>query len=350
MSIARLPRLRLAHLPTPLDAAERLIRPGGPRVLVKRDDMTGLALGGNKARKLEFLLGAAKAAGATAVMTTAGVNSNYLRMTAAGARKAGLRPILFMRGTPPGTAQGNLLINEILGAEMRFIEVNDPWSPVAQEKMEAAARDCERQGERAYVITVQTTHAPLAAVGYVNATFELYQQLLDRGIDANFLFTPTGSGVTQAGLVLGAKLLHWPVQVVGVAGTSGTAPAHRERIADIIERAARLLDVSLPINSNDVVVEDHYAGESYGDAGRGTTRAIQLAGEREGLILDPVYSGKTMHGLLDWCASGRLTGQDTVVFLHTGGAPNLFMQAEHLAPALRGLRKEATSHVAHHPG
>jgi 1-aminocyclopropane-1-carboxylate deaminase/D-cysteine desulfhydrase-like pyridoxal-dependent ACC family enzyme len=337
MNLAALPRVRLASLPTPLEEAERLSQAlGGPRIFVKRDDMTGLALGGNKARKLEFLLGAAKAAGATAVMTTAGAGSNYLRMTAAGARKCGLRPILFLRGTGKEPLQGNLLLNELVGAEMRFIDVADPWSSEAREIMEAAARDLAGQGERAYVITIQTTHAPLGAIGYANGALELYQQLLDRGAAATHLFVPTGSGVTQAGLILGARLLNWPLQVVGVAGSPGSAAAHRARIADIVERAAALLGQTVRLEPDDVTVVDEYAGVSYGPPTPGALRAMRLAGEQEGLILDPVYSGKNMHAVMDWIGRGRLTARDTVVFLHTGGAPNLFTQAETLAAALRG--------------
>jgi D-cysteine desulfhydrase family pyridoxal phosphate-dependent enzyme len=339
MNIASLPRVHLAALPTPLEEASRLSRAlGGPRILVKRDDMTGLALGGNKARKLEFLLGAAQAAGATAVMTTAGAGSNYLRMTAAGARKAGMRPILFVRGTGQEPLQGNLLLNEIVGAETRFIDVKDPWSPEARELMEAAARELEAKGERAYVITIQTTHAPLGAVGYVNAALEIYQQVLDLGTQPTHLFVPAGSGVTQAGLILGAKLLHWPLQVVGIAGAPNSAAAHRARIADIVERAAHLLGHRIELCTDDVLVLDDYAGVSYGPATPGALRAMRLVGELEGLILDPVYSGKNMHALIDWVERGRLTARDTVVFLHTGGAPNLFTQADTLSTALRETR------------
>jgi D-cysteine desulfhydrase family pyridoxal phosphate-dependent enzyme len=338
MNLARHPRLRLAHLPTPLEPLARLAAVlGGPELWVKRDDLTGLALGGNKARKLEYLLGAARAAGATTVMTTAGVHSNYLRMTAAAARKAGMRPILFMRGSGQEPIQGNLLINHIVGAEMRFINVTDPWSPEAQAIMNSAAAELEQQGERVYVMTIQTTHAPLAALGYVYAALELYQQLLDQDRTANVLFLPTGSGITQAGLILGAKLLHWPLQVVGVAGAPHTAPAHRARVAEIVTRTAALLDVDLTLDPAEVTVVDEYAGIAYGVATPGVVEAIRLCGEHEGLILDPVYSGKAMHGLLDWIAQGKLTAQDSAIFLHTGGAPNLFAQAESLAPALQAV-------------
>ena len=339
MSLARLPRLRLAHLPTPLETAARLGQAlGGPPLLVKRDDLTGLALGGNKARKLEFLLGAAQAAGATVVMTTAGVASNYLRMTAAGARRAGLRPILFARGTGQEPLQGNRLLNEIVGAETRFIQVSDPWSPEAPAIMAVAARELEQQGERVFVITVQTTHAPLAAVGYVVAALELYQQLLDQGRLASHLFLPTSSGVTQAGLIVGARLLRWPLQVVGIATSPGTAAAHRRRVAEIAERTAHLLDLPLRLNADEVIVDDDQAGAGYGRLTPAATQAIRLAGETEGLILDPIYSGKALAGLRDWIARGRLAGADAAIFLHTGGAPNLFAQADVLGDALRRER------------
>lgn len=338
MNLARHPRLPLAILPTPLEPLTRLgARLNGPRLWVKRDDMTGLALGGNKARKLEYLLGAAQAAGATVVMTTAGAASNYLRMTAAAARKAGMRPILFMRGSGQEAAQGNLLLNRILGAEMRFIDVSDPWSPEARAIMDKAATELEALGERVYVMAIQNTHAPLAALGYVNAALELYQQLLQQGVQATHLFAPTGSGVTQAGLILGAKLLHWPLQVVGIAGAPNTADAHRRRIAQMVTEAAQLLDLDITISPDEVIVDERFAGASYGAATDGVVRAIRLCGEQEGLLLDPVYSGKAMHGLLSWIEEGKVGASDQVVFLHTGGAPNLFTQAENLAAALDAL-------------
>jgi D-cysteine desulfhydrase family pyridoxal phosphate-dependent enzyme len=340
MNLAHHPRLPLAFLPTPLERLTRLnAQVGGPALWVKRDDMTGLALGGNKARKLEYLLGAAKAEGATVVMTTAGAASNYLRMTAAAARKAGMRPILFLRGTGDEPIQGNLLLNRMVGAEMRFIAVTDPWSPEARAIMEAAAAELEGQGERVYVMAIQNTHAPLAALGYVNGALELYQQCLQQGFQATHLFTPTGSGVTQAGLILGAKLLHWPLQVVGMAGAPNSADGHRCRIAEMVEAAAKLLDVDVRITPAEVMVEDRFAGESYGKATMGVVEAIRLCGEQEGLLLDPVYSGKAMHGLLSWMAEGRLRAADQVVFLHTGGAPNLFTQAESLAAGLAQLER-----------
>ena len=263
MTLAHLPRVRLAHLPTPLDDAPQTSRTlHGPRILIKRDDLTGLALGGNKARKLEYLFGAAKAAGATVVLTTAGVNSNYLCMFAAGARRAGLRPRLFLRGTGAEPLQGNLLLDTLVDADLRFIDVTDPWSSEARAIMEEDAQALTRQGERAHVITIQTTEAPLAAAGYVNAALELYQQLADRGLEATYLFTATSSGITQAGLILGARLLQWPVHVVGLAGTPGSAPAHRQRIADIVERGAALLGLAVRCTPDEVLVEDAAPEES----------------------------------------------------------------------------------------
>jgi 1-aminocyclopropane-1-carboxylate deaminase/D-cysteine desulfhydrase-like pyridoxal-dependent ACC family enzyme len=343
MNLAGLPRVRLAHLPTPLDDAPRLSAAlGGTRLLIKRDDMTGLALGGNKARKLEFLLGAAKAAGATVVMSTAGAGSNYLRMLAAGARATGLRPVLFLRGTGDEPIEGNLLIDEILGADMRFIAVRDPWSPEARTIMEEEAQRLERAGERVSILTIQTTDAPLAAIGYVNAAIEIYQQLIDRGVEATHLFTATSSGITQAGLVLGARLLHWPLEVVGTVGTADTANAHRVRIADIVERAASLLGVSLHVEPAEIIVEYDPTADRLGLA-----RAMRRVGESEGLILDPASNGRAMFHLMSWVADGRLTARDTVIFLHTGGISGFFSGAEDLGPMLRQLRRNEMTHGTH---
>jgi 1-aminocyclopropane-1-carboxylate deaminase/D-cysteine desulfhydrase-like pyridoxal-dependent ACC family enzyme len=336
MTLASLPRLRLANLPTPLEELARLAASlGGPRLLVKRDDLTGLALGGNKARKLEYLLGAARAAEATCVLTTAGAHSNYLRMTAAAARKAGMRPILFLRGTGDEPRQGNLLLDEIVGAELRFIDERDPWSPKTVALMADAARDLEACGERPFVISVQTAHAALAAIGYVAAAMELHGQLIERGVEATHLFLPSSSGVTHAGLLLGARMLRWPLTVVGIAVTPEMANFLRRRVAEIANQAARLLDLTIDIAPDEVTIDDGYAGEGYGVVTPAAVQAIRALGEHEGLILDPVYSGKAMAGLLDWQARGRLTARDAAIFLHTGGAPNLFTQAESLAAALR---------------
>jgi 1-aminocyclopropane-1-carboxylate deaminase/D-cysteine desulfhydrase-like pyridoxal-dependent ACC family enzyme len=342
MTIAALPRVRLAHLPTPLDDAPRLSAAlGGPQLLVKRDDMTGLATGGNKARKLEFLLGAAKAAGATVVMSTAGAGSNYLRMLAAGARAVGLRPILFVRGTGDEPIAGNLLINELVGAEMHFIPVRDPWSPEARLLMEAAARRLEDAGERVSVITIQTSDAPLAAVGYVYAAIELYQQLADRGMEASHLFTATSSGITQAGLIVGARLLQWPVQIIGTVSTPDTIDAHRERIAEMVTRTAALLKLSVHVTPDEVHVE-------YEDAtGVEIARAVRHAGQHEGFILDPGSNGRTMFHITQWIARGRLTNRDTAILLHTGGMPGLFGAAAEIGPALRQLREGEGAHGAH---
>jgi 1-aminocyclopropane-1-carboxylate deaminase/D-cysteine desulfhydrase-like pyridoxal-dependent ACC family enzyme len=329
------PRLPLAHLPTPLESLPRLSAAlGGPRLWVKRDDCTGLALGGNKARKAEYLLGAAQAAGATVILTTAGVHSNYLRMMAAGARKAGMRAVLFMRGSGDEPIQGNLILNRITHAELRFIDIADPWSPATRALMDDAAAELAAQGERPYVIAVQNTHAPLAALGYVNAVLELYQQTLAQGCPANMLLTPCGSGVTQAGLILGAALLRWPLRVVGFASTPGTADAHRRRIGEIIAATAALLQVDVRVPDEAIEVVDEFAGPGYGVVTPGGASAMQLCGEQEGLILDPVYNGKAMHGCLTWIEQGRLTGDDTVIFLHTGGAPSVFSHAAELGELL----------------
>ncbi len=351
MNLALIPRVRIAHLPTPLEDAPALTRLlGGPRILVKRDDLTGLALGGNKARKAEFLFGAARQAGATAVLTTAGYRSNYLRIMAAAARRCGMRAILYMRGTSQEPRQGNLLLDTLLGAEMVFIDVTDPWSPEARLRMEAHALELERQGERPFVITIQTIHAPLAAISYVAAALELYQQLVDRDVQANYLFTCTGSGITHAGLLLGSRLLHWPLKIVGVSTIPNIAADHRVRVADIVERAARLLGVDVRLSPDEVTVDDRYAGEAYGVPTPGCIRAIALTGRAEALLLDPVYTGKSMHCLMDYVQKGWLTPKDTAVFLHTGGAPNLFTQDDAFGAAIAEYGQTEMPHGANHGG
>lgn len=332
MSIGSQPRFRLATLPTPLLDAPRLRAALGgpercPRILIKRDDLTGLAFGGNKARKLEFLVADAINQGSTVLITTGAVQSNHARMTAAAARLAGMRSALVLTSsTEQPEVQGNLLLDRLLDAEVHLLlpesgQTND-------EAMEAVAEQLEGEGERPYIIPGGGSNA-IGAFGYVAASLELAAQLFEMGVSPRRLYYASGSRGTQAGLVLGAKLYGAPYEVYGVAVSPGVGD-RSARAAAITEQAADKLGSSVTLGSNDLIHDEGYVGEGYGIPTAACLEAIRLLAQTEAIFLDPVYSGKAMSALIDHVRRGRLDPHDTVVFLHTGGNPALFAHGEHL--------------------
>jgi D-cysteine desulfhydrase family pyridoxal phosphate-dependent enzyme len=329
--LERLPRVALANLPTPLDDAPRLTEAlGGPALLVKRDDLTGLALGGNKMRKLEFLLADALRMGADTIVTTAAAQSNMCRQTAGAARKLGLDVVLILRGTEREELQGNLLLDRIFDAQIQFIEITDPYSDVSTVKMQEAAAELERAGKHPYIIDLRTTSAPLAAVGYVAGAMELQQQLAGRGITSAHVFVATGSGGTHAGLLLGAEILglDWRIQGISV---QRPAAEMRARVAQKVAQAGALLSLEIRIEPDKVLVDDGYIGPAYGVATPAGVEAMLLAGRTEGLVMDPTYSGKSLAGMIGHIRAGRVDPAATAVFIHTGGAPGLFAHAAEVA-------------------
>ncbi|MCX7623766.1 MAG: D-cysteine desulfhydrase family protein [Thermomicrobium sp.] len=335
MRLVDLPRFPLATLPTPLDEAPRLgAELGGIRVLVKRDDLTGLALGGNKTRKLEYLLGDALQRGATTVLTEGPVQSNHCRQTAAAAARAGLRCVLVLSGSelaPP--VQGNLLLDYLFGATVQVVRTREERAAL----LAAEARACAERGERPYVIPTGGSTA-VGAAAYVQATLELVQQLVARNARPTALYVATStSGGTHAGLVLGARLLGDPFRVIGVA-VEEDGEAIRRRVAALANETAAVLGLAVRIEDREVVVDDRWVGPGYGSADERTVEAMVLAARTEGLVLDPVYTGKAMAALIGDARTGAFQPGETVVFWHTGGAPAVFAHAERLAPAFRGER------------
>ena len=333
--LRQLPRVALAQLPTPLEEAKRLSRLlGGPRVLIKRDDLTGLALGGNKPRKLEFLMADALGQGADAIVISAAAQSNMVRMTCAAAAKLGLDIYPVLRGTPDAEVQGNLLLDHLFGAQITFIDTADPYSQLSVDTMNCLMAELKSKGRRPYVIDMRYASGPLAAVGYVAASVELARQLAAQDMHPSHLFLSTGSGTTQAGLVLGAALLGLGYQVVGI---SVQQPADKmvPRIAEKVQGAADVLGIAEPLPESPIVVDDGYIGEAYGVPTAAGTEALKLLARSEGIILDPVYTDKGLSGLIGWIRQGCLSRDDTVVFLHTGGVPALFAHSHQIAPALQ---------------
>ncbi len=329
MNLDDFPRVSLAHLPTPLEPMARLsaglasaeLNP--PRLFVKRDDCTGLALGGNKTRKLEFLMAEALEAGATCVITAGGLQSNHVRQTAAAAAKLGLAAHLVLTSNVAWNKDdydrsGNILLDRLLGAEISIL----PGGSDRAAAMDELAASLRAAGARPYDIPLGGSNAT-GALGYALCAGELLTQAetLCGGLDAVVL--ASSSGGTQAGLIAGLAALGHPARVIGVevdGNREGVAAAVREVAAAVAERLG--LDASEIVARVEVVAG--YGGPGYGLPTPEMRRAVELAARREGLLLDPVYSGKAMAGLIGLIAEGRFEARDRVVFLHSGGTPALF--------------------------
>jgi D-cysteine desulfhydrase family pyridoxal phosphate-dependent enzyme len=330
-------RLPLATLPTPLHELPRLREALGgasacPRILIKRDDLTGLALGGNKARKLEFLIGDALDTGATVVLTTGAAQSNHARMTAAAARAAGLDVHLVLTAEPNPAVQGNLLLDVLFGATIHYVP--PPADPTLATSEEEAAKVAEvlaglrARGERPYEIPVGGSSG-VGVLGYTYGTRELVDQLAALGERPTHLYFASGSRGTQAGLTLGAKWCGAPYEVHGVA-VSGGESFKRERAFRIANEAAVLANLPTRVTYDDLVTDQDHIGDGYGLPTAGCLEAIHLLAETEGILLDPVYTGKAMAALIDHARRRELDPDSAVVFLHTGGTPALFAHAARL--------------------
>jgi len=330
MLLPKLPRIRIANLPTPLETAPRLSRIlGGPKILIKRDDLTGLGFGGNKVRILEFLLGDAIEKGADVVITVGGFQSNHARLTAAATRRAGLKPVLVLGGAREPELTGNFLLDKLLGSDIRIVLTNEP-PPFAQAAfLESVAEEFRTSGMKPYIISSGGI-GPFAGVAYYNCILELYDQLVQLGQSASYIFLCSGSGGTQAGLALGAKALQTGTEVVGI---SNKHPKEFlvTRISDVANEAANLLGIKTRLLPEEIVVRDDYVGEGYGIPTEADLKAIRLAAESEGLFLDPVYTGKALAGLIDQIRKGIIGRDEMVIFLHTGGTPALFAYSEAFA-------------------
>jgi D-cysteine desulfhydrase family pyridoxal phosphate-dependent enzyme len=321
MHLDDFPRIPLAHLPTPLENAPRLgAAIGLPRLRVKRDDATGLAMGGNKARKLEYLLADAVAKGADVLFTTGGVQSNHARMTAAAACKLGLRSELFLCDPEPALAQGNLLLDRLFGATVHFI----PGLSLSAmyDRMEQRAAELRARGHRPYIIPVGGS-TPLGSLGYVRAVRELAEQCRAQELRVDAMAVATGSTGTLSGILLGARLFMPETRVYGIS-VSPVAAAGKRKTAQIVGEAAALLGLDWSPCPEDVSLWDDWLGPAYGVATPEGLEVIELAARTEGYLLDPVYTGKALAGTRGLAERGELHPDETVVFWHTGGAPALF--------------------------
>lgn len=324
MHLARFPRVFLAHLPTPLERMDRLTKElGGPEIWIKRDDCTGLSTGGNKTRKLEFLMAEALAQGADTVITQGATQSNHARQTAAFSAKLGLAcHILLEDRTGSNDANynlnGNVLLDHLHGATTSR---RAGGLDMAAE-MEVLADRLREEGRKPYVIPGGGSN-PTGALGYVNCAFELVGQANDRGLVIDHLVTATGSAGTQAGLVTGLKALNAGIPLLGI-GVRAPKEKQEENVFALAQRTAEKLGCPGVVSRADVVADSSYVGAGYGIPRADTLEAIRMFAQLEGILLDPVYSGKGAAGLIDLVRKGRFTKGQRIVFLHTGGAAGLF--------------------------
>jgi len=318
-----LPRVRFLAGPTPLVPAPRLTEAlGGPQIWLKRDDLTTVALGGNKVRKLEYLIADALRQGADIVITAGAAQSNHCAQTAACCNRFDLDCVVVLRGDSATPATGNILIDRLLGAEVRFVPMDmDERNTVAAgiyDELRAA-------GRRPYLVPVGGSNA-IGVIGYAEALFELQEQAEGLGLAPAAVVSASGSGGTQAGLVLATAALGGPFEVHGISVRAASAVL-RARVADLANAGAALVGGPV-VTADDVIVHDGYVGPGYGELTDAVLEAIRLVGATEGLLLDPVYTGKAMSGLIGELRAGRWGRDDTVVFIHTGGTPALFAYGE----------------------
>lgn len=314
-----LSKVQLAHLPTPIDDLPYLSsQMGGPRLWVKRDDLTGLAFGGNKVRKLEYLLAEAKAQGAEIILTTGAAQSNHCRQTAASAVRKGFECTLVLTGDEPDVYSGNNFLDRLLGANIIWVD------PV--ERDEALRREVEvleNEGRNPYLIPYGGSNR-MGAFSYAMAVEELMTQL--QGDFPDWIVFASSSGGTQAGLVAGAQYYGLGSKILGIS-VDEPAPVLTARVADLANEVAGLLGRAFSFVPEDILVNDDYIGKGYGVMGDLERKAIKDFARWEGILLDPVYTGRAGGGLLDLIQKGFFTPEETVLFWHTGGTPGLFADA-----------------------
>ncbi len=310
-------QVELGFFPTPLHPLPRLSEMlGGPEIWIKRDDQTGLATGGNKTRKLRLLVADALAQGADTLITAGAVQSNHCRQTAAAAAQFGLKCHLVVRGTPPEVPNGNLLLDLLLGARVHFVRDRAE----SQARMSALNEELREQGHRPYLIPYGGSNARGAAA-YALAVQELQAQMEDMAFDA--IVFATSSGGTQAGLVAGARLFGLETEIVGIS-VDEPRDVLAPRVARLAEEALALLGEPGAVLADDVVVEDGFRGGGYAVVGDLEREAIRTLARAEGILLDPVYTGRAFGGLLSLIREGRWGKGQRVLFWHTGGTPALF--------------------------
>lgn len=324
MHLARFPRIRLGHFPTPLEPLERLTKElGGPEIWIKRDDCTGLSTGGNKTRKLEFLMAEAAAEGADLVMTQGATQSNHARQTAAFAAKLGMDCHILLEDRTGSTDpnynnNGNVLLDRLHGATT---EKRAGGSDMNAE-MEMVANRMRATGRKVYTIPGGGSN-PTGAIGYANCAFELVSQANEMGLAVDHIVHATGSAGTQAGLMVGLKAINANIPLLGI-GVRAAKDRQEESVFKLALATAEKLGCPDVVKRDDVVANTDYVGEGYGIPSPGGIKAIEMFARLEGILLDPVYSGKGAAGMIDLIRKGSFKKGERIVFIHTGGSAALF--------------------------
>jgi D-cysteine desulfhydrase family pyridoxal phosphate-dependent enzyme len=340
MKLNSLPRIRLAQLPTPLQELPNLAKAlKGPRIFVKRDDLTGLAFGGNKTRKLEYLMGEAVQQNADCIVTYAGFHSNWLTQAAAAARRLGMKIFMVKTGPQDGYEpeeyDGNHLLHFLSGASMKVVRPEKVTAAVEETTAELRA-----SGHRPFVLK-EMGSTPPGVAGYVNFFRELDTQIANLGLAPKYLVHTTGAGGTQAGLIIGAKAFHTGIQVIGSTSGSKTTAEQTPKVLNLIIESLQYLEMDVNVGLEDIVIYDNYA-DGYGYATEKKAEAVRMLAELEGLFLDPVYTASSMACLIDLARKGFFRKDEAVVFLHSGGSAALFAYKEPLRAFIQGNKSPWT--------
>jgi 1-aminocyclopropane-1-carboxylate deaminase/D-cysteine desulfhydrase-like pyridoxal-dependent ACC family enzyme len=329
--LARQPRVKLAALPTPLEPLPRLSAAlGGPTLYVKRDDLTGLAFGGNKTRQLEYVMGDILRQNPEVLVTGANIQSNWSRQAAAAAARLGIPIVLVLRNNDMQEIQGNVLLDLWLGADVRFVD--EPDMTLIFKHIDAVVTELRAQGKRAFKLDAWS---PATAIAYVDMMVELDEQCERMALEPSWLWL-AAAGPTQAGIVLGARLLDWNLRIMGIAPLRWSDRTMEELSAAIANQAAAQLGVDTRVAPAEICNLADYIGAGYAIPSPEGLAAMRLAARTDALLLDPVYTGKALAGLIDHVRKGALTKEDTVVFLHTGGLPANFAFRDAIEAMSRG--------------
>jgi D-cysteine desulfhydrase len=315
--VMQLPRVPIAHLPTPVEELPRLSALlGGPQLLVKRDDQTGLAFGGNKTRKLEFLVAEALEQGARTLITGGALQSNHCRQTAAAAARFGLDCILVLNGEMPDQPSANLLIDQLFAAQIITIADRSLRDQTLRNTFDKAVSD----GRKPYLVTYGGS-SPTGALGYAFAM----KELMDQQVEPDWIVFGTSSGGTHAGMVLGQRVFRFKGKVLGIS-IDEPEDWLKDRVSKLASDASEKLGERIDFTRQDVLASEEYCKAGYGVLTDGEREAVRLFAKHEGLLLDPVYTGRAAAGMIDLIRRGFFKKDETVLFWHTGGQPALFAE------------------------
>lgn len=326
--ISRLPRVALGHFPTPLEFCPRLTEAvGGPRIFIKRDDCTGLAFGGNKTRQLEFTVGQGIHQGADVLIGGAGSQSNHCRQLSAAAARLGVECVVaVVKDHKSDGSQGNLLLDDLLGATVKMVDV--PSQEQLDEAKEQLAEELKAEGKQPFIV-MKSANRPFGAMGYALAVAEMVEQMARLGEQIDVIVGSSGS-CTQPGMIFGNKVLDAGARIYGIAPIEWSYDV-KDAFLEVLSRMGEILDLNESFDRDDVWNSPDYIGEEgYGFCSKAGNDALRLMATKEGILLDPIYTGKALAGLIDLVKTGEIGADETVVFLHTGGTPALFAYTQEL--------------------